>query len=219
MRHRIAFSVCLVVLALSFSFATVVYAQSNLVCAPLIRDVHGSNRLFFSATFMLGAGLHDNSGSVNQTTRIEIYNFVKNNPGVHFRGVCRNLGLSVGVVQYHLDLLRGGGLLSVFNDGQYRRYFESSVYTERDAKLISLLQHDQRRRILTMLFQNGPTLHKDLTRELCISSQALTWQMNQLKTMGIVDAIKEGVSVKYLLNAENKTALSSLVGLVKPLGV
>jgi predicted transcriptional regulator len=208
-----------VVLALSFSFATVIYAQNSLPRLPLIQNVPCSNRLFFSATLMLGAGLHDNSGSLNQTTRIEIYNYVKSNPGVHFRGICRNLGLSVGVVQYHLGFLRSGGLLSVFNDGQYRRYFESSVYTERDAKLISLLRHDQPRRILAMLFQNGPTLHKDLTRELCISSQALTWQMGQLKTVGIVEAVKEGMSVKYLLNAENKTALSSLLGLVNALGV
>lgn len=206
--------VCLVALALSFSFATVFYAQSSLPRLPLMQDAHGSNRLVFSTTLLLGTGLHGNSGPLNQSTRVEIYNFVKNNPGVHFRGVCRGLGLSVGVVQYHLDSLVGAGLLSVCNDGQYRRYFDFGAFAERDTNLISLLRHDQPRRILTILSQSGPTLHKDLTHKLGVSSQALTWQMNRLKSMLLVDAVKEGKSVRYSLYRENTSSLSTLLRLV-----
>lgn len=205
---------CLVALALSFSFAAVVYAQSSPPRMSLIQDAHESNRLVFSTTLLLGTGLHGNSGPLNQSTRIEIYNFVKNNPGVHFRGVCRGLGLSVGVVQYHLDSLVSVGLLSVCDDGQYRRYFEFGAFAERDTNLISLLRHDQPRRILTILSQSGPTLHKDLTHKLSMSSQALTWQMNRLKSMFLVDAVKEGMSIRYSLNRETTSSFNTLLRLV-----
>jgi len=162
---------------------------------------------------MLGASLH-NSDALNQSTRVEIYNFVKNNPGIHFRGICSNLGLSIGVVQYHLGVLADAGLLSVYNNGQCRRYFESNAYAETDVKLISLLRHDTAGKILTALSQSGPILHKDLTHRLGLSSQALTWQMNQLKRTGLIEAVKEGMSVKYSLNEESATALRLLLNLI-----
>ena len=100
-------------------------------------------------------------------------------------------------------------LLTVYNDGQYRRYFESNAYVETDVKLILLLRHDTARKILTALSQSGPILHKDLTHRLGLSSQALTWQMNQLKRKGLIEAVKEEMSVKYFLNEKAQLRLGS----------
>jgi len=138
---------------------------------------------------------------------MEIYNFVKKNPGIHFRGICNGLGLSIGVVQYHLDLLTSAGLLSVCNDGRCKRFFGSKIFTETDMKTISLLRHDTTRKILTDLLQSDSVFHRDLARMLGITSQALTWQMNRLRKAGLVEAVKEGMSVKYLLNEENAILL------------
>jgi predicted transcriptional regulator len=149
-------------LAFSFTLLTVAYSQSSLPRLPPIQNEGDSHRLVFSVPLMLGASLHNNSDSLNQPTRMEIYNFVKDNPGIHFRGICSNVGLSIGVVQYHLSILTRAGLLSVYNDGQCRRYFEANAYSEADMKLVSLLRHDTARKILVVLSQNGPILHKDL---------------------------------------------------------
>jgi len=167
---------------------------------------------------VFSASLHNNSDALNQPTRLEIYNFVKNNPGIHFRGICGNLGLSIGIAQYHLSVLTHTGLLSVYNDGQYKRYFESNAYAATDMKMVSLLRHETIRKILTVLSQSGPILHKDLTHRLGLSSQALTWQMNQLKRTGIIEAIKEGMSVKYALNEESATVLRLFLNLLRAQG-
>jgi predicted transcriptional regulator len=118
------------------------------------------------------------------------------------------------VVQYHLSILTRAGLLSIYNDGQCRRYFEANAYAETDMKLVSLLRHDTTRKILVVLLQNGPILHKDLAHRLCVSSQALTWQMNQLKRTGLIEALKEEMSVKYALNEKGATALRLLLNLI-----
>jgi predicted transcriptional regulator len=199
-------------LALSFSFVAVGLAQSSLSPVPLMQDAHVTNRLVFSAPILLGTGLHDNS-ALNQTTRIDIYSYVKNNPGVHFRGICQGLALSVGVVQYHLGVLVHAGVLSVYTDGQYKRYFASGSFDEKDKNLVLLLRHDQSRRILTILSQDGPILHKDLARKLAVSSQALSWQMNKLTSLHLVDAVKDGMSKKYVLNEEKTSSISLLFGL------
>jgi predicted transcriptional regulator len=81
-------------------------------------------------------------------------------------------------------------------------------------KLVSLLRHDTTRKILVVLLQNGPILHKDLAHKLGASSQALTWQINQLKRTGLIEAVKEEMSVKYALNEKSATALTLLLNLI-----
>ena len=126
---------------------------------------------------------------------------------MHFRGICDALGLSVGVVQYHLSVLEHAGLISAYSDGQNKRYFEADVFTQSDMNLISLVRHETAAKILTILSQSPSALHRDIACSLGISSQALSWQMNQLKKTGLITAEKAGVNVNYSLNDVNTVKL------------
>jgi predicted transcriptional regulator len=156
----------------------------------------------FSATvpIAVGAGLHGNtSPPLQQPTRLEIYNCIKEHQGIHFRGICQTLELQVGVVQYHLGVLEHAGLINSVSDGQNKRYFEHSIFNKTDVTLVSLMRHDTTARILTCLAQNDTMLHRDIASHLGVSSQALSWQMKQLKQAGIVDAEKISINVRYSL--------------------
>jgi len=137
---------------------------------------------------------------LNQTTRMDIYSFIKNNPGLHFRALSDYLRLPIGVLQYHLGLLVNGGLLSTYKDGRYRRYFESRRFTETEMKVISFLRHETSGKILAALLKRPGRTHKDLAAELDISSQALSWQMRCLEKMGLVKRKVESVNVRYSLD-------------------
>jgi predicted transcriptional regulator len=201
-------------LTLSISFAAVACAHSQFPNLSGVQDADGSQRLAYALPLALGAGLHGNSTPpLNHPTRLEIYTFVKNNPGVHFRGICDGLVLSVGVVQYHLGVLEQAGLVTVYVDGQNKRYFETKTYNASEVTLISLLRHETTAKILTILSQNGAVLHRDIAQNLGVTSQALTWQMNQLKKTGLINAEKEGVNVKYSLSEKNATAIKLILDL------
>lgn len=174
-------------------------------------------QLAAAVPILVGTSLHGNSNqTLDQPTRLEIYSFIKSNPGVHFRGICEGLGLSVGVVQYHLSVLERAGFITSFSDGQNKRYFEAGVFSQSDMKLISLVRHDTAAGILKILSQTPSALHRDIAQNLRISSQALTWQMNHLKKTGLVIAEKAGVNVKYSLNDEDSVKLVlSLTGTSK----
>jgi predicted transcriptional regulator len=58
-------------------------------------------------------------------------------------------------------------------------------------RLISLFKHETTAKILTILLQNGSAFHRDMAHSLGVSSQALTWQMNQLKKTGLINAEKQ----------------------------
>ena len=186
--------------------------QSQFSNLSSVQDADGSPRLAYALPLAIGVGLHGNSSlPLNQPTRLEIYTFIRNNPGIHFRGICDGLSLSVGVVQYHLAVLEQAGLVTVYFDRQNKRYFEPNTYTASEATLISLLRHETTAKILTILSQNGAVLHRDIAQSVGVTSQALTWQMNQLKKTGLINAEKEGLNVKYSLNEANTTALKLLI--------
>src|SRR5512146_141621 len=119
MKRNVAIALLIAVILLFSSFALV--AETNTVYASL--EVHHySDQIALSAPLVLGISSQPNT-SLNQTTRAEIYSYVQANPGVHFRGICEGLGLSVGMVQYHIGVLISVGFLSVYKDGKMQRFF------------------------------------------------------------------------------------------------
>jgi len=96
-------------LVIIFSLVALVNPKINLV-----QDYSGS---FVHQSFIQEI-VWGNQGSsfLNQTTRVQIYNFITNNPGINFRGICNSLTLPIGVVQYHLAVLMKSGLVSNCKD-------------------------------------------------------------------------------------------------------
>jgi predicted transcriptional regulator len=192
-----------------------------LTCAPynhslLLKTpkVNVEEALTFSALMIFRNGQDEASVLLNQTTRFDIFSFIRDNPGFHFRALSDSLDMPIGVLQYHLGLLVDGGLLSTCQDGRYKRYFESKKFTEAEMKVISALRHETWRRILVVLLEKPSTTHKDLALELDVSSQALSWHMRRLEKVGIVDRETESLSVKYSLEATISAVVSQCVKLL-----
>jgi predicted transcriptional regulator len=200
---------------IAFSFFAVAYLHQDNVARTLgVPGVESTQPLVLSVPLMVGIGHYRDYSCLNQTTRMQIYNLVKANPGIHFRGICRELGLPIGVVQYHLGLLTRAGLLSSRRGRRYRRYFESKRFGEIEMKVISLLRCDTAGRILAALLERGSILHKDLANKLDVSSQALSWQMNRLRKTGLIDAVNEGMKVRYLLDQQNAATVKQCLNLI-----
>jgi len=188
-----------------FSIIAVAKLRDDSVRSSEFPSVRSAAALPFSAPLVVGIGFVRDSNPLNQSTRVMIYEYVKDNPGTHLRGLCSALGISVGVAQYHLQFLTKAGLLCSRRYGRYRRYFESGKFDGKAMKTISLLRHGTARRIVSMLLEAQILSHKGLAAKLGISSQALTWQVNRLKGAGLIDCATKGVKTRYLL-AEGSAA-------------
>jgi len=159
------------------------------------------------ASLLFNQGEPAASTLLNQTTRMTIFNFIKDNPGLHFRAISDRLSIPIGVLQYHLGLLLNRGLVSVYKDGRYKRYFEPRKFTEVEMKIISAFRRRGAGMILTALLNNSQITHSQLARQLNMSSQALSWQMNQLEKTKLVKRLVEGSNAKYSLSEVNQEAV------------
>jgi predicted transcriptional regulator len=195
--------ISLLVIIILFSFIVTLVHQTKIPDFSGFSSAVPINPLTISTPLSLRAIFFDSLSPINQSTRLNVYNFVEANPGVHFRGICSGLNISIGVAQYHLGILTKTGLISFFQDGRYKRYFRSKSFGTREMQAISVLRHKTAGKILRMLSENQSLAHHDLASKLEISSQALSWQMKGLREMNLVDSVTESMEVNYSINEEN----------------
>jgi predicted transcriptional regulator len=151
----------------------------------------------------------------DNSTRTQIYSFISANPGVQFRGICSGLGLSIGVVQFHLAQLQKSGLITSFCKGRYKRFFAAGKFTRKEMETIATLRLSTVKEILKSLLHTKRLSHHELAVQLKISSQGLTWQMNRLRETGIIQENRNGLNVTYTIETSHIPLLTAAITLIE----
>ena len=152
--------------------------------------------------------------SANLTNREVILSYITANPGVYLRELTEDLGLCMGVVQYHVWALTRDGQVEDCRSGRFRRFFRARTYKETERMVLSLLKQGTTGRILMLLARRQPLAHTKLAWILGISSQGLSWQMGRLRRYGIIETSAFGstVSREYRLTDGALRAVSQALG-------
>ncbi len=155
-----------------------------------------------------------------QDTREDIYYLIKENPGIHFRGIAKELNREVGVIDYHIqDLERDRIIVSV----KYRSlkiYFDHSWEKSlHEVKIIvANLKKNTTRSLLLLLGENKENQNvplKELATILGKSPSNLHWHVKRMIDDRIVRSIRRGREVTLKLNVDN-SLLHRLGNLVFP---
>ena len=170
--------------------------------------------LAFSPSFTLNTPTVSSQQIATNSTRMQIYDYINQNPGVQFRAVCAGLTLPVGLAQYHLGVLIKSGLVSFVRDGKYKRFFVSKKFSKKQIAAITMLRHKTAKRIFETLLNKKQLSHGKLANEVRISSQALTWQMKSLKTTEFVLQVNEGLKTIYSIDSSSEHLLKSYLAIV-----
>lgn len=116
---------------------------------------------------------------------------------MYLREIEKELGLAVGVLDYHLNYLTREGLLSTEEEGNKIRYFVAEDISYGDKAVIALLRQKVPRRIVVHLMLNPDIHFKDVQEQFQISKSTLSFHMKKLTEAGVVTATKEGRSISY----------------------
>lgn len=132
-------------------------------------------------------------------SRREIYQFVVDTPGIHFRGLFEALSYAQGTLQYHLRWLESRDLLEVVDDGRYTRYYPAGSFDEADRAVMNALRREYARRIVAYLASAGPLSTSELADRLERSPSTVSWHLSKLAESGLVEKERDGRSVYYRL--------------------
>ncbi|MCW4011039.1 MAG: winged helix-turn-helix transcriptional regulator [Candidatus Bathyarchaeota archaeon] len=170
---------------------------------------------FWTATFSSQTIVSEKAPLPENNTRMEIYGFIRSNPGVQFRAICGGLGLSIGVVQFHLAQLKRSGLITSFRKGRYKRFFAAGKFSKAEMETIAAVRLGTVKSILQALLHGKHVSHHELAVNLKISSQGLTWQMHRLRDTGLIQETRNGLNVTYELKQNYVPLVTQTISLLQ----
>lgn len=125
--------------------------------------------------------------------------FIEQNPGCHLRQIKRDLGISMGTLQYHLNLLEKSGKIASERHSLHRFYFPVSIFEKHDRNILKILNQETAREILMLIVEKKDPTQTDIVESIKISAASVNWHVKRLIDLGIITEVRDGKFKKYML--------------------
>ena len=122
--------------------------------------------------------------------RDEIYNSITKNPGIRYRELLRQVGISNGVLTYHLEMLERSGKIQVerHSNNRVTRYFVANI-SKQDSNIISCLRSRVTRNTMIFVFQNEFCTFNEIVDHVGKAPSTTSWHIKRLRQAGILRVI------------------------------
>jgi len=134
--------------------------------------------------------------------RISIFNYIIDNPGVHFMKLARNLDISNFLLRWHLDMLIKFNLIKNMKIGNFEIFFDIKISQE-DAILFHVISKEKCSKIIKY-FREGCdfcTKHH-LAKTLGMHPNTIAKYINQLDEFGLIYKRKSNGSILYSIKGK-----------------
>lgn len=113
-----------------------------------------------------------------------LHEIIKESPGIHFRSLGRQAGLSsVGQLRHHLDSLRRQGAIIEVEDGRFKRFFAAGEHDPRLRDGLARFARRVPRRIAKLLLSR--TMNRtEIRRSLNCADSTLGYHLNRMVELG-----------------------------------
>jgi Uncharacterized protein conserved in archaea len=136
--------------------------------------------------------------------------FIQDNPGCHLRRIKREIGISMGTVQYHLHKLEKMGRVTSTRRGLYKYYFPAGLFRENQKEILEVLTHETARKILMFIIEQKSPTQTDIVNSVRISARSISWHVGRLIALKMIREIKDGKYKRYQLQDDAKDILTLL---------
>ena len=149
-----------------------------------------------SVWLILGQRRISRKNALEHETRRAAYLCVRENPGINHAALSRMLGINVGTLRYHIEILcETGQIVSESNHGVLRYY--TGIRAARESKRSAYPLNEMRKRMLGLLMQNPGMTRKEVASALDVTGATVTWHMGLLIREGTIRSEKDGRMVRY----------------------
>ena len=124
---------------------------------------------------------------LNHETRDRISNHIRENPGAHFTAIKKDLGLSTGVLSYHMERLERENFVISRAEGKYKRFYPPRWDEPPDIHLSQIQEI-----ILEQIKKRPGISQSDLGSNIGRNRKVINYQAHQLRELGLIDIEKEG---------------------------
>ena len=124
---------------------------------------------------------------LKHAVRRRIHEYVKENPGAHYRAILDDLELSMGVLTYHLNRLEKAEFLRSRQDGMYRRFFVTGRKTE-----VRFFLSDIQEAILSTIRANQGISQTKIAESIGVTRKVVNYHVRILDQAGFIYVEERG---------------------------
>jgi predicted transcriptional regulator len=146
--------------------------------------------------------LRDSDYQDDSQTRSKIHDYIKQNPGVHFRGISKKLGLAMGQIQHHLSVLENAGKIKSRKINFRRHYYPAEILDEEHEVILAFLTNETVRDILLFLIEHPDSTQIEIANFKGFATPTINWHMSRLIEASIVTSRKDGKTIKYSIRGD-----------------
>ena len=118
---------------------------------------------------------------LRHAVRRRIYEYIKENPGQHYRAILNDLELPMGVLTYHVNRLEKGEYLRSRQDGMYRRFFVTGRKTE-----LRFFLSEVQESILATIRENQGISQSKIAERIRVSRKVVNYHVHILDQAGLI---------------------------------
>jgi len=130
-------------------------------------------------------------------TRRKIYNYISENPGLHYREIQRKTKIPDATLKYHLKKLEKNNFITHVKNIRYKNYFIKGEIGRKEKKILSLLTKEVYRNIILGLLLGINQSRKDLiyNMDMDISIETLSFHLKKLMKLDLIEIapVEDGV--------------------------
>jgi len=139
---------------------------------------------------------------------IRVLQYIQKNPGCHLRQIKRELAMSMGTIQYHLNLLEKQGKVSSEKQNLHKYYFPIGLFEQNERDILKILNQETAREILLRILESKNPTQTDIANTIKISSASVNWHIKRLTELGLILEQKDGKFKRYSLGIDTKHIVS-----------
>ncbi|MFQ3319820.1 MAG: putative transcriptional regulator [Natronomonas sp.] len=143
--------------------------------------------------------------------RRRIESHVRDDPGIHFNELQRELDLAAGQTQYHVRQLLDRGAIAA-EELFGRTHYYPPTYGEWERRALALLRRETSAELIATLLDGGPTRPVDLAESVGIARSTLAWHADRLVEADLVEKRHDG----HLLAITDEARTAELLAAADP---
>ena len=116
----------------------------------------------------------------------------------------KELSLTIGDLQYHLQQLEKADLITSHDDGRRKRYFVKNEVNYLDREILSFIKMRTPRRIIIFLLLHPESSFKEILAEFHFTKGALSFHLKKLINTDIVVPSKKEKEMAYRIKDEDR---------------
>jgi predicted transcriptional regulator len=156
--------------------------------------------LFAAIKIWAAMGIRRVSGGnvLDQGLRARIYEYIRQNPGIHLRGLSAEMQVRMGTLRYHLNMLRQTHKIAVSGDAATVRFYENNgTYSAEEQQIHKHLRNETTHTILAVLLDRPMASRQELAEAAGITGPSVSWHMKRLEEDRLVMPRREGRTTAY----------------------